>query len=169
MKKPCPRRWPARSLILVVPCKSDANMAISNPMGSSCSGLPSELLAKIGAVSTIRPPSPSNASIASSSLQSTIPGSAPNYKAPPATELNVLLCHLILIILREGPDKSTTNLKAQLQQICVDKGWNAKVGQSAFWAAIAKKLLKVNRSTKSASVTSGGTVRFEAPPADWDQ
>jgi hypothetical protein len=129
----------------------------------------SELLARIGAVNTIRPPSPSNASIASSSLQSTIPGSAPAYKAPPATEVNVLLCHLILAILREGPVVSTLKLKEQLQQVCVGKGWHVKVGRDAFYAAIAKKLLKVDRSTKSTSVASGGTVRFEMPPADWDK
>lgn len=46
-------------------------------------------------------------------------------------------------------------LKAQLETVCAERGWDARLAQSAVYGGVAKRLIKIDRKAGK-----GGIVRF---------
>lgn len=68
------------------------------------------------------------------------------------------MCNLILFILRsEGVMVGMFELKKHLEDVSNGKGWEGREGNNAFYAAVAKKLIKIDRK----GPMKGGTVRLD--------
>jgi hypothetical protein len=54
-----------------------------------------------------------------------------------------LLANLILVLLRG--ETTQPELKARLEGVCKERGWEERLGMSTIYGGVAKRLIKIDR------------------------